>query len=216
MTTEKMTVKITFNEPTLALNSENRETQETYIACKAPSQIKTREEIECLPNNAEEVKETPKTVFSRDDQNRIFVWNYQWRGFIKGALESLIELGESTISKWQYKKVVDLFVFVDPRRIFLLKPDGAHWLGTDPKIITRPLRATTMQGDRIALAASEMLPEGTTCQFVVESQVADNAKAKLALVDRELLEAIFNRGKFVGFSQWHGGGWGRFTWEEVK
>jgi hypothetical protein len=211
-----MTVKITFNEPTLALNSENRDTQETYIASKAPSQIKTQEEIECLPNNAEEVKETPKTVFSRDAENRIFVWDYQWRGFIKGALESLIELGESTISKWQFKKVVDLFVFVSPRRIFLMKPDGSHWLGTDPKIITRPLRATTMQGDRIALAASEMLPEGTTCQFTVESQVADNAKAKLALVDRDLLEAIFNRGKFVGFSQWHGGGWGRFTWEEVK
>ena len=74
---------------------------------------------------------------------RHLLWDYQLRGFFKEKLYSLIELGQCDLSKWNYKKAVDLFLFVNPRRIRywrgvpILKPDGD---------LQRPLRAVTMQG----------------------------------------------------------------------
>ena len=61
-----------------------------------------------------------------------------------------------------YKKEIDGLVFVSPRRIPLVMPEGG-----ETGICERPLRATTMQGDRVALARSETVPAGTTMDFSV-------------------------------------------------
>jgi hypothetical protein len=69
-----------------------------------------------------EVVERSSTVFF-SDQRGLFLFDYQIRGFLKEATLALIELGEQKeVSKWAYKKVVDSFVFVYPRRIYLMRP----------------------------------------------------------------------------------------------
>jgi len=69
-----------------------------------------------------EVVERSSTVFFSDERG-LFLFDYQIRGFIKEATLAMIELGEQKeVSKWSYKKVVDSFVFVYPRRIYLIRP----------------------------------------------------------------------------------------------
>lgn len=53
-------------------------------------------------------------------------------------------------------------MFIKPRQIVLNIPEGKE-IGT----CQRPLRAQTMQGERVALAQSEEAPAGTTIEFSV-------------------------------------------------
>lgn len=68
-----------------------------------------------------------------------------------------------------YKKIID--GCIEPtgdtnysRKIKLILPDGFE-MG---KPFQRPLRGQTAQGERIALASSEILPEGTRARFYIE------------------------------------------------
>lgn len=133
------------------------------------------------------------------------------RGFFKEALTALIELGDiKSVSKWAIKGTVDTFLFVNPRRCYYASKDG-QTIKEPSGVLQRPLRATTLQGDRIALARSEMLPEGTTLGFSVTLLTGDNPKSKKMLTI-ENIEAALEYGQFKGFSQWRGGGFGRLTW----
>jgi hypothetical protein len=69
----------------------------------------------------------------------------------------------------------------------------------------RPLRASTAQGERIALAHSETCPAGTAVEL--EIVCLDKGHEKLV---KELLDY----GKMRGLGQWRNSGKGRFTWEE--
>lgn len=70
----------------------------------------------------------------------------------------------------------------------------------------RPLRASTALGERIALANSEVCPEGTSCEFEVLCMVDEDAAMLL-----EWLEY----GKYKGIGQWRNSGKGRFTFEVI-
>ena len=59
----------------------------------------------------------------------------------------------------------------------------------------------------MALAKSEILPVGTTCEFTIK------------VLQDELLRRVENwldYGQFNGLGQWRNGSYGRFTWEEVR
>ena len=61
-----------------------------------------------------------------------------------------------------YKKNIDGLVFIRPRKVFYRLQDGAE-IG----MIERPLRASTAQGERVALARSDSLPAGTEMEFEI-------------------------------------------------
>ena len=66
----------------------------------------------------------------------------------------------------------------------------------------RPLRASTAQGERIALAHSETVPAGTTQEFDV------------AILKDDLVPVVlewFAYGEFHGTGQWRNSGKGRFV-----
>ena len=78
--------------------------------------------------------------------------------------------------------------------------------GGELSICERPLRAQTMQGERVALASSETAPAGSQITFDVICLSAEHAA-----VVREWL----NYGVLRGLGQWRNSGRGKFVWEEL-
>ena len=113
----------------------------------------------------------------------------------KGKKRAVNESGKLTA----YKKIIDGLIFVGPRQIVLDHPGEIG-------ICQRPLRAQTMQGERVALSMSEELPAGTTCELKIKC-LCDEHEAAV----REWLDY----GALRGIGQWRNSGKGRFTWEEV-
>lgn len=199
----KMKVRINLIEEMLGTASANPDIHKEFIASKSADAKKCEEEMKAL--NSEELMEKAMTVFPRDADGTPILFDYQVKGFFKDAVGLLLELddkevkvGKTKLSKFTFKRLVDNYVFVSPRKI-RLAPCG------EP--CTRPLRATTMQGDRVALASSETVPAGTTFEFEVSS---------LAPALNDMLRACLDYGALKGIGQWRNSGKGRFTWEEVK
>lgn len=162
------------------------------------------EESAAAADNPVEGAEVGYTVFPRDDQG-LFLWDYQVKGYIKEAANTLKDHPAVKIANFRSK--VDNFLFVRPRRVPLLNSDGARWTDA-PSILERPLRAMTMQGPRVSLAKSDLLPAGTYLEFDV---VVLNA----GLISKSVLDALFSYGEFKGLGQWRNGGYGSFKFEFV-
>jgi len=210
MKTETIKILATFTEPLLGTASANPAIQEEFIASKAPTASQA-EEVAAVSVAESIAKAT--TIFPRDDDG-LFLWDYQVRGFLKEAIGVLAELGEAPgLSKWTYKRAVDALVFVSPRKCRLLDQNLSLVTRADGTE-QRPIRCTTMQGDRVALASSERLPAGTRIAFSV-TLISGGEKAKLK-VSRELLIEALNFGALRGLGQWRNGSFGRFSWEEVQ
>lgn len=96
-----------------------------------------------------------------------------------------------------YKKEIDGLVFVKPRKVKLILPEGGQ-IGE----LQRPLRASTPSGERIALAHSELVPEGTMQKFKVLL-----LKDELEAYIKEWLEY----GELHGTGQWRNAGYGSFV-----
>ena len=103
-----------------------------------------------------------------------------------------------------YKKEIDGLVFVFPRMIPLLLPEGGE-VGR----LERPLRASTAQGERVCLEYSETVPEGTTQEF----DIVVMRDALLPYVIEWL-----KYGEMRGMGQWRNSGCGRFMFrfQEVR
>ena len=197
---ETRTIQITLMEEMLGTASANPEIFEEFIASKAPEPEKTtEEEVKALPDVDEEIQKTT-TVFSRDANGNPVLWDYQIKGFFKDACGMLRRVkGTKSAALTAYKKVIDGLVFVNPRQIPIAF-DG------EIGFCSRPLRAQTAQGERIALARSETVPAGST--MVVEISLLDD---KLESV----LEEWLDYGKLRGLGQWRNSGKGKFKWSEV-
>jgi hypothetical protein len=223
MKTETMRVRLTFTEPTLATSPANAALASEFITSKAPEAEKAEEELAALP--AEERIEKSTTVFPKDEKG-LFCWDYQLRGYFKEQIATMIELGEvhKDLTKWSYKKSVDKFLFIKERRAYYLGKDGKIRQEPDG-VLERPIRVTTMQGERVGLSRSQKLLEGTRLEFTVEWLVptpktkfdkktgeTKNVKT-IAVIDEELLRKCLDYGIRSGLSQWRGGGYGRFTYE---
>jgi hypothetical protein len=221
MKQETLKIKMTFTEPLLGSQPGNKEVHSEFIAARAAAfkgeppktAVDAVEETEAIAPDV--AVEKASTVFARDEKG-LLLWDYQFRGFLKEAINTLIDLGECKLSRWSYKRSVDQFVFVTPRRVYLRDAEGKHLTG-QMEFLERPLRATTMQGDRIALARSEMLQVGTNCELEFKCMLPDSAPKKtIAIIDRELVKACLDYNADRGWGQWRSGGYGRYTWEEVK
>ena len=197
-----MKVRIKLIEEMLGTASANPELHREFIASKSADADKVKEEMESLP--AEDLIEKSLTVFHRDTTGMPIIYDYQIKGFIKEATGALIEIadkeikvGKTKLSKFTHKRIVDNYIFVAPRIIRLAPVSG---------VCTRPLRAETMRGERVALASSETVPAGT--EFEIEINTLSDT-----LVD--LVKKCLDYGALKGIGQWRNSGKGRFVWQAV-
>jgi hypothetical protein len=210
MKDNKLKIKVTLTEDMLGTCSSNPELHEEFVASKSADADKMAEEMAALPS--EEAFEKALTIFPRNAQKQVIMWDYQFRGFLKESLAALTDIGETPLTKWGIKRAVDRYVFVTPRQIVVTK-DGNPFTGKLERL-TRPLRATTLQGDRVALATSEVIPAGS--EFTLQITLLGADKKGQKELDIDNVKDALNYGKFKGLLQWSNGGFGRFTWEEVK
>lgn len=200
----KINVTARVMEELLATSSADPELHSRFVASKSADAEKQKEELAAL--SAVELEERGMTVFPRDN-GQPFIWDYQIKGFLKAAVMALLDIDNSTIStkeyakklgltRYMYKRTIDTTVFVFPRKIPLVLPEE-----TEIGRCQRPLRVETMRGERVALANSETVPEGTELEFSIH--------LLKAALEPTILEALAY-GKFKGLGQWSNSGKGRF------
>lgn len=198
MTFTEIRVKIRLEEELLGTASGNEDLYGDYIASKAPSDEKREQEIEDF--DADAIIDKAMTGFPRNENGQPFLYDYQIRGFFKEAAGFMRKVKDSkTEGLKAYKKQIDGLIFVEPRKIPL------NFKGF-PSICQRPLRASTAQGERIALAISEAAPAGAELEFTVKM-----LDPKDAARVREWLDY----GLFHGLGQWRNSGKGIFKWQEL-
>ena len=194
-------IKVSFDEEVLGTASNDPNIHDTYISSNAPDAQSREEEIESI--GVEAAIEKSMTVFPKDPDGKPFVWDYQWKGYLKDAFGSLKKVPKSECGKIKaYKKEIDGLIFVMPRKIPIILPEG-----TEIGVCQRPLRAQTMQGERVALASSETVPEGSSMIFEIRMLLDSHEKA--------VIEAL-NYGVLRGFGQWRNSGKGRFHYEILE
>ena len=207
---KEIKIKITFTEEVLGTSPADEEIYKNYIGSKAEDATTIEDEVAAL--GVDEVAEKSMTIFPKLADGTPFIYDYQMRGFFKemcGIIKSIPGTESAKIKA--NKKLIDNYVFITPRQI----PLNIH--GGKMGVCQRPLRASTMQGERIALAMSETVPEGTTCEFTV-TLTAEGKKGKSAAdtVDYETaLKEWLDYGKYKGFGQWRNSGKGRFEYEII-
>lgn len=186
---------LVFRNEVLGTASSDPQIHERFIASKAPDAPSLREEVEAI--GVDGVEERAMTVFPRLADGTPFLWDYQIKGFFKDACGMLRRATGSKSAKLRaYKKEIDGCLFVRQRKVRLRMPEGST-VGSKQ----RPLRAQTAQGDRVALANSEMLDAGTTCEFDV------------ALLNHDLLPYLvewMSYGQLRGIGQWRNASYGAF------
>ena len=203
---KKIHVTITFIEPILGTAPADPEVYVRFIGSKAPDASTIDDEVAAL--GAAEVAERGMTVFPRDKGGNPILLDYQIKGFFKDACGMLSRVGgkgedgkkkkvNESSKLTAYKKIIDGLIFVQPREIpFIFDGDIAT--------CQRPLRAQTMQGERVSLAMSEEIPAGAKIEFDVLCLSDENAAAVYEWLDYGILR---------GIGQWRNSGKGRFTYE---
>ena len=202
---ETMRVKLTFIDDLLGTASSDPELHETYIASKAPDALSREEEVAAL--GVDEAVAKGRTVFPRDKDGGPVIWNYQIRGFFKSACQALRTIkGTKSSALKAYKKQIDLRIFVFPdakdRSSRGIKINVNGEIGD----CQRPLRAQTMQGERVAISDSEMIPAGSTMEFDI---------LMLDPNDRDMVKEWLDYGSLNGLGQWRNSGKGAYVWEEI-
>ena len=197
--------RVTLTEEMLGSKPSSVEVFSDFIAVKKED-AKPSDEIDAAERAEKEIEQLEKgmTIFHRSDDGKTpIMWNYEWKGFFKDSIKSLRRDPDSASAKVKaYKSIIDGCVFVEPRKIPLILPEGAE-IG----VCERPLRAQTMQGERVALAKSETVPVGTTMEI------------KILLITKEMenvIDECMTYGAFHGIGQWRNSGKGTFTFEKIE
>ena len=183
MEISKIKARITFFEELLGTCSGNKELHREFIASKAPDAESMEEEVAAI--GVDGMMEKSMTVFPRDENGQPFLYDYQIKGFFKDSCGVLRKVPGTKASK--IKIPLDLN-------------------GGEIGVCERPLRASTAQGERIALSSSETAPAGTSIEIQIDCLTKD--MHDLAL---ECLEY----GKLRGIGQWRNSGKGRYTYELI-
>lgn len=204
---EKRRIKVTLTDEMLGTNP-RADVHEKFISSNAPDAETRAQELEHLPTD--EMVKNEMTVFYRDQDGAPAMACYHMYGFFKSACGFLRKVSGTESSKCKaYKKAIDGLIKVYPdaddltgRFLTLHLPEGGE-IGN----CQRPLRAQTMQGERVALANSETVPAGTwfECDIV-------------AFDDKmwTMIEEWLNYGQFNGLGQWRSSGKGAFTWQYAE
>lgn len=200
--TESRVYRLTGLTPILGSAPASRAIRTQYIASKAPTD-KLREEEEAA---SFDLDEKGLTVFNRNKQDQLCLMGYQIKGFLKGALTALKAQCKIAAAKGK----IDNLIFVEPRYIPLMR-DGQP-LRDEDEILERPLRAQTMQGERVTLAASELVED--PWEITIEMTMIPNAgTAKSEALSWDAIEAALDYGSFHGLGQWRNADYGRFIWK---
>ena len=189
-----------------ALSQEKKlaKTAEEKAAVAEKQEAVTREELALLPEEGTK----GVTVFRRD-ANGLVLTDTMIRGFLKEGAGTMGANG----STWGLTTKIDRHIFVTdankrPVRTLPIMRDGVQVTAADD-IFERPLRAQTMQGPRITLAASERIKAPVTLHFFIYLVgLAELGKNKP--ITPEILEAWFQYGAYMGLGQYRTGGHGRF------
>ncbi len=151
---------------------------------------------EALPDDIEDASKV--TVFPRDPEGRLHMWDYQLKGFLKEAGNIL----KADLKVPALRDKLDNYVYIYPRRILLCRPDGTAI--TEPDLLLRrTLRAFTMQGPRVSMPVSECILDPIRLDF----ELALLAHDKL---DDGILGALLQYGEQKGLGQWRNASNGRF------
>ncbi len=189
-------VKLTFTEPLLGTAPMDKEVYSTYIADRRV----TDGDGDFPGDEVASIDEDKgKTGFHRVNGAPV-LYDYMIKGFCKDACGMLNRVEGSRSKQLRaYKKVIDGLLFIFPRQIPIItdQPIG---------VLERPLRAQTAQGERVALAASEMIAAGAT----IDLQIKILSEKQLPI---ELLCDWLDYGALRGLGQWRNGSYGRFTYE---
>ena len=201
-----MHVKITFIDSVLGTASGNPEVHSDYIASKAPDAKSMEEEVAAI--GADGVEQKQMTVFPRDQDGNPIFWNYQIKGFFKSACSALSKIkGTKSSGLKAYKKQIDLRIFVFPDAKDRSSRDILIHTNKPVGVLQRPLRASTAQGERVALASSEMIEAGAWCEFDI---------VMLNDEDEALVREWLDYGSLNGLGGWRNASHGAFIWEESK
>lgn len=206
---KKIHVTATFIEPILGTAPKNEEIYRDFIGSKAPDAASVEDEVAAL--GVDQVAEKGMTVFPRNADGNPFIWDYQVKGFFKDACGMLSRVGgknedgkkrkvNESSKMTAYKKIIDGLIFVLPREIPIV-------FEGDIRTCQRPLRAQTMQGERVSLAMSEEIPAGAKIEFDVCCLSDESTAAVYEWLDYGILR---------GIGQWRNSGKGRFAYEAVE
>ena len=204
-TMKKLHVVITLTEPILGTSPNDSDIYRNFIGNKAPDALSLEEEVAAV--GADEVAEKGMTVFARNGEGKPILWDYQLKGFFKDACSMLSRVGgkgedgkkkkvNESSKLTAYKKVIDGLIFVEPRQI-PIEFEG------EIGCCQRPLRAQTLQGERVTLAMSEEIPAGAKIEFDVICLADENIAVVKEWLDYGILR---------GLGQWRNSGKGRFTY----
>lgn len=141
-----------------------------------------------------------------EDGKGIFLYDYQVGGFWKESAEALAQ----QFSIVQVRSKLDLFMQIEPRRIYIHAPDGSIKTKAD-FTLDRPLRAKTMRGDRVALASSEVFHEGIWIEYTVDFMpimTRAGKEGKKVDMDKFVEEVAWYAARH-GHGQWRNGGNGK-------
>lgn len=176
----------------------NENVYRDFIATKAPDASTIEDEVAAL--GVDGVAQKGMTVFPRLDDGTPFLYDYQIKGFFKDTCGGLRRVkGTKSSGLKAYKQVIDKLIFPEPRTIPIL-------FEGEMGVCQRPLRAQTMQGERVSLASSEEIPAGATIEFDIV-MLDDDSEG--------LVREWLNYGKYSGIGQWRNSGRGRYLWEEL-
>lgn len=202
--------RLTGISPILGSISLDKEVFLNYLATKG----KTPEEVARATEDVENVIENPDeqqkvTGFYRDSNTGdLILKDYQIKGFLKEAAKAL----KSQINMAQTSSKIDNYVFIMERNIPIMH-NGSPVRSTDG-LLSRPLRAQTMQGPRVALAYSEKVDEWS---IDITIRVLDNEKTKTsAAVTMDIVRELLSYGALKGLLQWRNGGYGQFRVEALS
>lgn len=196
-------VRLTFTEGILGTCPNDEDVYKRYIVNKGrdlgadiPESLEISE-IEALP--VDEQIEKGMTVFPRTDDGKPFLYDYQIKGFFKDTCSMLKKVPGTKSSKVKaFKKEIDGLIFPMERQIV--------FENAELDVCQRPLRAQTMQGERVALAMSEEIKAGCSVTFSIKYYLPEQG---------DLIREWLDYGSFRGIGQWRNSGKGRFIWEEV-
>lgn len=216
-------VKVMFVDEVLGTLPSDKEIYGTFIASNAPDAPTREQEIADL--GVEAVEQKGITVFPKTEDGKPYIYDYQWKGFFKEAGRAMNRVkGTATSGIKAFLKIVDTNIFVEATKEFIdSKTEGLEGLQKRVKAkkyarqivlnlpengemgkCQRPLRAQTMQGERVSLACSETVPAETTCEFVVFLMDGSWEKA---------LKEWLDYAEYHGTMQWRNSGKGRFIYE---
>ena len=184
----------------------NPDVHSAYVASKAPIEQLSEIETDALPD----LDEKGVTVFLRNPKTgALCIRPYVLRGYFKESLASLKEAN----GIGNVKSKVDRLLFIRPSYFIDFQRDGEPILDCD-EWCERPLRAQTMQGERSALARSELIRAGWQLTFEVQLLANNGTKASKSVVF-DAVEQALAYGQMQGLGQWRNGGNGRFITERL-